>query len=89
MYNCTIWFQTNGEWYGDVCEESIVPDVRIQDVVGGAQEFGSVYENTLFNFVDMLCEEGSEDCDDGKKAFRGIVSGKVPKASDVEGSDQV
>jgi len=46
IYNCTIWFQQDNEWYGEVCEEeetSFLSEVRVQDVVSGSMQLGKQY----------------------------------------------
>lgn len=66
-YNCSVWYQQNGQWVGEFCpeEESIVsalPDFRLQDVQDSAKSIGDQYSSTLESVAKAFCEEGDESC---------------------------
>jgi hypothetical protein len=45
-YNCTIWFNKDDEWYGEVCDEGSAMNIDLpnaQDVLEGVQNVGLAY----------------------------------------------
>jgi len=90
IYNCTIWFQQNNEWYGEVCEEemSLLPEIRVQDVIVDSQRFVETYNDTINSILGQVCAPGDMQCQQLNQGLDAFVSGKLP-VPDVENSAEV
>lgn len=60
-YVCQIWYQIEGEWYGEYCpeeEEGLgLPDFRIGDAFGAVMRGGRMYQDTIEDVFSTFCED--------------------------------
>lgn len=56
-YNCSLWYQVDGEWYGEYCPEDDLglPEFRVGDALGAVMRAGRMYENTIEQVFDSFC----------------------------------
>ena len=86
MYNCSIWYEVEGEWYGELCEDSDRwegPDFRIGDVFSGVRNTGLKYRNTIEDIFNTLCPPGDVQCLEGKDNLINTLEGKLPQRQPV------
>jgi hypothetical protein len=90
IYNCTIWYQKDEVWYGEVCEEemNLMPDVRVQDVFTGSQMLVNVYNNTIFDVLDQVCAADDIECIRAKKSINAFAQGRIVRP-EVEGTEEI
>lgn len=85
FYNCSLWYEIDGEWFGEYCPEEEepwmlplpeFPDFRPGDVIQQIIEGGAAYEDTIRNAFEALCED--ELCIQNGKNLVDLLNGRIP-----------
>lgn len=84
--SCSVWFQVEGEWYGEYCpeEEGLeLPEFRIGDAFGAVMRGGRAYGDTIEEVFTTFCEPDDQECLNGGKDIVNLLSGKLPQQEQV------
>lgn len=79
LYNCSLWYQLEGEWYGEYCPEEEMmfdlPELRLGDAMFAIMRAGKMYEGTVEQVFDTFCSPDDQECLKGKDQLVGFFNG--------------
>jgi hypothetical protein len=85
--NCSIWYQVEGEWYGEYCpeEEALIDlgEFNMGEALFSLIKAGRMYEDTILETFDTLCPQNDTECKNGGQELVDTLNGKIPAQEPV------
>lgn len=83
--NCSVWFQVDGDWYGQECEDgSAFADFRPQDLINGINQIGLAYGDTIDSLWDLFCDPNDPQCTQGRQDLDAAFNGRTTNSQQLQ-----